>query len=232
VADKTGWPWWLADVEKGTKMSPDLRVSDAERKIESTLANVTQQTARDTVSAPKAHAGSRHTQKDPERIAMRALEGSSDANEMAAGAVETSSLSDAKLAQSALSAIERTALLPAGKIRLVVRNAWLILVGEVEKPIHKRTAEEAVRGLHGIRGVSNNILIESEAMAQRVAQKIDEVFVRNARLSAHRISITASDHKIILSGCVRSAVEREEAEMAAWTVPGVAHVVNRLRATA
>jgi osmotically-inducible protein OsmY len=80
--------------------------------------------------------------------------------------------------------------------------------------------------------VSNNILIESEAMAQRVAQKIDEMFVRNARLSAQRISITACDHKIILSGCVRSAVEREEAEMAAWTVPGVAYVVNRLRATA
>ena len=159
--------------------------------------------------------------------------GGSDAgNEIAAGAAGVGSFSDAKLAQSALSAIERNALLPAGKVRSVVRNGWLILVGEVEKPIQKRTAEEAVRGLNGIRGVSNNILIESEAMAQRVAQKIDEMFVRNARLSAQRISITACDHKIILSGCVRSAVEREEAEMAAWTVPGVAYVVNRLRATA
>jgi osmotically-inducible protein OsmY len=216
-------------------MSPDLRVSDVEQKMELALANVTQQTAgvaRDTASTPKARAGSRNIEEDAERVAIRPLGGSDAGNEIAAGAAGVGSFSDAKLAQSALSAIERNALLPAGKVRSVVRNGWLILVGEVEKPIQKRTAEEAVRGLNGIRGVSNNILIESEAMAQRVAQKIDEMFVRNARLSAQRISITACDHKIILSGCVRSAVEREEAEMAAWTVPGVAYVVNRLRATA
>jgi osmotically-inducible protein OsmY len=80
--------------------------------------------------------------------------------------------------------------------------------------------------------VSNNILIESDALAQRVGRKIDEAFVRSALFSAHHISITASDHKIILSGCVRSLVESEEAEMAAWAVPGVAQVVNRLRSTA
>jgi osmotically-inducible protein OsmY len=93
-------------------------------------------------------------------------------------------------------------------------------------------AEDAVRDLDGIRGVSNNILIESDALAQRVGRKIDEAFVRSAVFSAHRVSITAYDHKIILSGCVRSLVESEEAEMAAWAVPGVAQVVNRLRATA
>jgi osmotically-inducible protein OsmY len=154
-----------------------------------------------------------------------------DANEIEAGA-GVDNCSDADLAQSARSAIERNAFLPAGKVRPVVRNSWLILVGEVEGPIQKRMAEEAVRDLHGIRGVSNNILIESDALAQRIGQKIDEAFVRGALFSAHRISITACDHKIILSGCVRSAVEREEAERAAWAVPGVAQVVNRLRATA
>ena len=139
---------------------------------------------------------------------------------------------DADLARSARSAIERNAFLPAGKVRPVVRNGWLILVGEVEGPIQKRMAEDAVRDLPGIRGVSNNILIESDALAQRIGQKINEAFVRGALFSAHRISITACDHKIILSGCVRSAVEREEAETAAWAVPGVAQVVNRLRAMA
>lgn len=151
------------------------------------------------------------------------------ANAIEAGADNSS---DAGLARSARSAIERNAFLPAGKVRPVVRNGWLILVGEVEGPLQKRMAEDAVRGLEGIRGMSNNILIESDALAQRVSQKIDEAFVRGALFSAHHISITACDHKIILSGCVRSLVESEEAEMAAWAVPGVAQVVNRLRATA
>jgi osmotically-inducible protein OsmY len=68
-------------------------------------------------------------------------------------------------------------------------------------------------------------------MAQRVSRRIDEAFISNARLSASRISVSACNHRIILSGSVRSGVEREEAERAAWGAPGVAHVVNRIRAT-
>jgi osmotically-inducible protein OsmY len=161
------------------------------------------------------------------RDSSDALEGDG-ANETEAG-TGGGNCSDIEMERLAQSAIARRAFLAAGKVRPVVRNGWLILVGEVEGPVQKRMAEDAVRDLDGIRGVSNNILIEADALAQRVGQKIDDAFVRSALFSAHRISITASDHKIILSGCVRSMVEREEAETAAWAVPGVAQVVNRLR---
>jgi osmotically-inducible protein OsmY len=161
------------------------------------------------------------------RDSSDALEGDG-ANETEAG-TGGGNCSDIEMERLAQSAIARRAFLAASKVRPVVRNGWLILVGEVEGPVQKRMAEDAVRDLDGIRGVSNNILIEADALAQRVGQKIDDAFVRSALFSAHRISITASDHKIILSGCVRSMVEREEAETAAWAVPGVAQVVNRLR---
>jgi len=140
--------------------------------------------------------------------------------------------SDASLAQLALAALKGQPLVAADKVRSVVRNAWLILEGEVDARIQRQAAEDAVKGLPGIRGISNNILIESEVMAQRVSRKIEEAFVRNARLSANRISVTASNQKIILSGSVRSGPEREEAEAAAWAVKGVSHVVNRIRAIA
>jgi osmotically-inducible protein OsmY len=143
-----------------------------------------------------------------------------------------SRLSDAGLAESARTALGRHALVPADKVRAVVRNGWLLLDGEVGARVQRQAAEDAVKRLQGIRGVSNNILIESDVMAQRVSRKIDEAFIRNARLNASRISVTASNDKIILSGSVRSGVEREEAETAAWTVRGVAHVVNRIRAIA
>ena len=133
------------------------------------------------------------------------------------------------LLDSARSALAHNPLLPADKIRVVVRNAWLILEGEVQAHVQRQAAEDAVKDLPGLRGVSNNIVIESDVVAQRVSQKIDEAFIRNARLDASRISVTATDRKIILSGPVRSEVEREQAETAAWTVEGVAHVINRLR---
>jgi osmotically-inducible protein OsmY len=211
-------------------MRPDVRVPDREGKLESALAIVAHYAvavAQDSASAPAAPESGR-PELGLECSAVRDL--TLSANDIGTNVAGFYTISDADLVQSALSSIEQHAHLPAGKVRRVVRNGWLILEGEVERRPQRRAAEDAVKALNGIRGFSNNILIESEAMAVRVSQKIDEMLVRTARLSAHRISVTACDHKIILSGCVRSSAEREEAEMAAWAVRGVAYVVNRIRA--
>jgi osmotically-inducible protein OsmY len=138
-------------------------------------------------------------------------------------------LSDAYLVQSALSALKRNALVPLEKIRPIARDGWLILEGAVEAPHQKRAAADTIRRLNGIRGFSNNIVIESDLIARRVSQHIAEEFTLNALLSAHRILITVHDHRVVLSGSARSVAEREEAEVAAWRVPGVAAVVNRIR---
>ncbi len=151
------------------------------------------------------------------------------APEISGSGGESNRLSDAELTQSVLAAIRRNAPASAGKVRPVVRNGWLTLDGEVEGPVQKRATEDALRGVNGIRSMSNKILIESEAMARRVSRKIDETFTLGARLSARRVSVTARDHVVILSGFVRTSVEREEAEAAAWAVPGVAEVINRTR---
>jgi osmotically-inducible protein OsmY len=137
-------------------------------------------------------------------------------------------LSDTDLVQSALSALERSTVVPPGKVTPVVRDGWLILEGAVEAPFQKRAAAEAIRYLNGIRGFSNNLVIESDVVARRVSQKIAEAFTLSALLSSHRISIAVHDHKVTLSGVARSLAERDEAEAAAWAVPGVAAVVNRI----
>jgi osmotically-inducible protein OsmY len=208
-------------------MTPDLRINEREQKfgsgtsIEKSIAEL----AQEVVASRQGRMG---VTGDTVLMSRHAVADTIDAIET--DAPGNKSLSDVELAQSAMAVIRRNAHLPPGKVRLVVRNGWLLLEGEVEGQTQKRLAEEAVRGLNGIRGMSNNILIESEVMAQRVSQKIDETFVRSARLSANRISVTARDHQIILSGAVRSVEERAEAETAAWAVPGVAQVVNRIRA--
>jgi osmotically-inducible protein OsmY len=196
-------------------MYPDLRLSDEiEQKLSSDRG-----TDRRTIGDGGA--------------ALRDRSGAPCADDDEGSATDSggaSSLSDSHLLQLALPALERDALVPAEKVRVVIRNGWLILDGAVEARIQRQAAEDAVKALPGIRGVSNNILIESEVMAQRVSRKIDEALVRNARLSASRISVSASNHKVILCGSVHSRTEREEAEAAAWAVPGVGHVVNRIRA--
>jgi osmotically-inducible protein OsmY len=137
-------------------------------------------------------------------------------------------LSDIDLVESALLALGRSTVVPAGRVKPEVRDGWLILEGAVEAPYQKRAAAEAIRYLNGIRGFSNNLVIESDLVARRVSQKIAEAFTLSALLSSHRILIAVHDHKVTLSGSARSIAERDEAEAAAWAVPGVAAVLNRI----
>jgi len=47
-------------------------------------------------------------------------------------------------------------------------------------------------------------------------------------VDARRITVTARDNKVELNGYVRSWLERDEAERAAWAAPGVSQVVDNL----
>jgi osmotically-inducible protein OsmY len=52
---------------------------------------------------------------------------------------------------------------------------------------------------------------------------------RKAQLDAQHVKVHADGSKITLTGTVRSWAERQDAEQAAWSAPGVADVANHLR---
>jgi osmotically-inducible protein OsmY len=51
---------------------------------------------------------------------------------------------------------------------------------------------------------------------------------RNAEIDASHIKVETSEGTVTLRGNVRSWVEREEIEHAAWAAPGVTEIDNRL----
>jgi osmotically-inducible protein OsmY len=137
---------------------------------------------------------------------------------------------DADIAAAAVRALEWDTLIPAGKVKVKVAKGWVTLEGEVEWHYQKDEAERPVRRLPGVRGVSNLITVKPMApTSSELRQKIESALVRNAELDAQRITIEVqSGGKVILKGTVRSWAEKQQAEHAAWSAPGVTSVDNRI----
>ena len=57
---------------------------------------------------------------------------------------------------------------------------------------------------------------------------IEQAFKRNAELEASHVTVTAEGDTITLSGTVRTYHEREMAEGAVWSAPGIKHVRNEI----
>ena len=135
---------------------------------------------------------------------------------------------DPEIARDAVSALKAQLPLSAEKIKVVVKDGWLTLEGQVEWHYQRQSAETAVRRVKGVRGVSNLVLVKPSASPWEVKRKIEEALKRNAEIDANRITVEANGSEVVLKGTVRSWIERQEAERAAWAAPGVTKVIDQI----
>lgn len=114
------------------------------------------------------------------------------------------------------------------RIKVVVSNGRATLEGTVERNRERAAAENAVRWLKGVKGVSNLIKLAPSLAPAEVKREIEEAFRRSAAVDAKRIVVETNGGEVILKGTVRSWAERDEAERVAWAAPGVTKVDNRI----
>ena len=143
---------------------------------------------------------------------------------------------DEDMAQSATNVLNWNSWVPPDRVKVMVQDGWITLSGNVDWYYQKQRAEEAVRHLIGVVGVTNSITIKPPVptvKTSEVKNGIEDALKRNARLlrDAEKIRVEVSGSKVILHGNVGSWADYEEAEYAAYCAPGVSQVENRLTVT-
>ena len=137
--------------------------------------------------------------------------------------------SDDEIAKRAVAMLGWSISVPKDRIQVKVQQGWITLSGEVDWYYQKEAAAETVRKLSGVRGVNNLVTIKSRVLPSDVRQRIEQALKRNAEVEASRISVSVADGKVVLEGKVKAWHERQIAEQAAWAVPGVRRVEDKLR---
>ena len=135
---------------------------------------------------------------------------------------------DTDIARAASNSLDWNSLLLGHKIKVLVKDGFVTLDGNVGFYYQKYEGERSVRNLTGVKGVYNQINVKPSVVAADIKGKIEKALERAAEVDAKKISVEALNGRVTLGGNVKTWSERKEAERAAWDAPGVFDVDNHI----
>ncbi len=204
------------DVRDELKWDPDLDASDIAVSVKDgvvTLAGFT-----------KSYTDRLEAEQAAKRVAgVRAV-----ANDIEVRLPAIDQRPDPDIARDAVAALKAELPISHDRIKVIVKDGWVTLEGAVEWQYQKTAADNAVRKVKGVKGVTNVVTVKPKVEPSELQRKIIAAFKRNAEVDANRITVEANGSEVILKGTVRSWVERQEAERIAWSAPGVTKVEDRI----
>ena len=204
------------DVKEELEWDPDLQATDVAVSVKNGVVTLT--------GFVRSYTDKYEAQAAAKRVAGVA----GVANDIEVRMPSVDERPDPEIAREAVAVIKSQLPISSEHIKVVVKNGWVTLEGQVEWQYQRNTAESAVRRIKGVKGVSNLILLKPRVQPSDIKRKIQEAFRRSAELDANRIQVETNGSEVILKGTVRSWIEREEAERVAWSAPGITKVEDRI----
>lgn len=138
------------------------------------------------------------------------------------------SKTDAEIAKEVLVALAANWSVPDDNVTVKVENGWVTLDGELHWNYQKEAAKSAIHYLAGVKGVSNNIKIQSETAEEIEKSDVENALKRSWSLDDSDIDVSVSGKTVTLEGTVDSWYQKEEAGRIAWKTPGIWFVENEL----
>ncbi|MEL7491485.1 MAG: BON domain-containing protein [Pseudomonadota bacterium] len=141
---------------------------------------------------------------------------------------------DETLAERISNMLEWNMIVPDPDIVAEVREGFVSLTGEVDWNFERETLKNQIVHMRGVKGVDNRITLRRKAPAQEISErdikyKIASALHRSVELEKANIDIAVDGDKVTITGDVRAPYEKALIANAAWSAPGVMHVVEKLR---
>ena len=133
---------------------------------------------------------------------------------------------DDDIAAAAIERLARDTSVPPDAIIVKVEQGWIKLTGHVPRYYQKQAAERAIARLHGVSGISNQLVVKPAVDVSDISDKIRQALRRSWLLDDETVTVRADGGCIHLTGTVRSPHDRQVAWATAWAAPGAISVEN------
>jgi osmotically-inducible protein OsmY len=140
----------------------------------------------------------------------------------------SSQKSDSEIALAIANAMKVNTYHLDALVKARVEDGLVTLTGEVEWQFQKIAASNAIRYLTGVKGIFNNILVKPKVSITAVKSDIDAAINRRAQSDIQNIKVLVDGSDVTLTGKVHDWSEKNLVIDAAWAVPGVRKVVDRM----
>lgn len=136
---------------------------------------------------------------------------------------------DEDIAKAIVNQFQWSTLIPHDKIKAKVSSGWVTLSGDVTWEYQRKAAEKLVRGLTGVKFITNDIQLKPKLEASFLKEKIEKALLRAAEHESKQIEVDVRGTRVTLSGYVRSFSEMKAIEGTVWAAPGVTEVSDHLK---
>ncbi len=133
---------------------------------------------------------------------------------------------DEEIAAAAIDRLSWNMSIPKDSIQIKVEHGWVTLTGQVDWWFQKDAADQDIRPLHGVVGVSNQATIKPRVNTAGLSDDITHALHRSWFFDPQNVHVRADGGRVVLTGTVHSSYKRQVAGRTAWSAPGATAVEN------